>query len=156
MPKIKFYASQIGGLATTPLAYTSPPLRLLRADVLTAISLLPLIPSIIFPLSPLSSGALCELYPSWANIYAVLLHLILIALQLPFLLSFPLWLVLPLWSNVLFITLFWIVNSIIWLALNGWQVEHVSSAKFARSDPRHRGEKWLFLNGVAAGCVSSS
>ncbi|CZS92736.1 uncharacterized protein RCO7_10220 [Rhynchosporium graminicola] len=147
----KFYGSQVGGKSTTPHSYTSSPLSLLKQDILSALQFYKYLPYIVFPLTPQLSGPLCELYPSWGNLYDIFLHSILIIMQLPFLLSVPFWLMFPLWSVVAGVVVFAIVNNAICAALNGTKTVVGSRAEFAEAKKEHEHEQWIFLNGVAVG-----
>jgi hypothetical protein len=156
MPRqTKFYGSQVGSSRVTPYSYTGSPLKLLRQDVVSAFKFWLFLPFIIYPFKPLSSGQLCELDPSAANLWSMFLHVILIILQLPFILSIPLWVFLPVWSVIIGVAVFWAVNSVIWYLLNGSKMRYPSNPKYAEKKPEHAHEQWIFLNGVAVGYVSS-
>lgn len=150
MPRIKFYGSQIGGSPITSHTYTGDPLSLLWHDVASAFSLILYFPTIVMPMSPLNSRHFCELYPSIPNLWSMLLHVILVALQLPFLLSIPLWIFLPVWLVLFGVACFLVVNWGIWLLLNGTKMEYSSNPAYA-SNEGHEHEQWIFLNGVAVG-----
>lgn len=151
-----FYGSQVGGSATTPYPYTGSPWLLLQQDIASAFSLILLLPYIVFPLTPLDSGPLCELYPSAANLYDISLHLILIVLQLPFVLSVPFWVLFPVWWVLIGIAGFWAVNEAICYLLNGKETEIWSTEGYAERKRKHEHEQWIFLNGVAVGFVLPS
>lgn len=78
------------------------------------------------------------------------LHVVLIVLQLPFLLSIPFWIFLPVWMVVLGVGVFLLVNKGIWYLLNGREIECHSNPAYA-SNEGHEHEQWIFLNGVAVG-----
>lgn len=103
----------------------------------------------------MGSRHFCELYPSVANLWCIFLHIVLIALQLPFLLSIPIWFFLPVWLVVVGIVVFMGVNACIWWLLNGGKMEYVSEPKYASNEGREH-EQWIFLNGVAVGWVPCS
>ncbi|KAH7395471.1 hypothetical protein BKA64DRAFT_59873 [Cadophora sp. MPI-SDFR-AT-0126] len=147
----KFYGSQVGGKTTTPHSYTSSPLGLLKHDILSALSFYLNLPYIIFPLRPQLSGPLCELYPSRGNLYDMFLHLILIIMQLPFVLSVPFWLMFPVWTVVGGVAVFVIVNESICFLLNGKEMKVESKKEYAERKKEHEHEQWIFLNGVAVG-----
>jgi hypothetical protein len=149
----RFYGSQVGSSVVTPYSYTGPPIKLLRQDVVSAFKLWRFFPFIAYPFSPQSSGQLCELHPSAANLWSMFLHLILIILQLPFILSIPFWLFLPVWTVIIGVAVFWAVNSVIWYLLNGKEMQRPSNPKYAEKKPEHAHEQWIFLNGVAVGYV---
>lgn len=152
MAQIKFYGSQVGGSKISSHSYTGSPLTLLRDDIVSAFSFFLFLPYIVFPMNPLRSGHLCELYPSFANLWSMFLHVILILLQLPFLLSIPFWIFLPVWSVILGIAVFWVMNQGIWYLLNGNQIEYPSNPAYASNEGNEH-EQWIFLNGVAVGYV---
>ncbi|PBP17331.1 hypothetical protein BUE80_DR011899 [Diplocarpon rosae] len=148
--KIKFYGSQVGGSYTTPHPYTGSPFALLQQDIMSAFQFILFLPSVVFPLTPLRSGPLCELYPSLANLYDMFLHGILIGMQVPFILSMPFWILLPVWWVVMGVMVFIGLNESICYLLNGKDMEVRSSPHFAE-ERGHEHEQWIFLNGVAVG-----
>ncbi|KAL3426454.1 hypothetical protein PVAG01_03245 [Phlyctema vagabunda] len=153
MPNTRFFGSQVGGRKITPLSYTGSPLQLLRHDVFSAFSYYKSLPFIIWPIQPFGSGDLCELYPSRGNLYDIFLHLVLLALQLPFLISVPFWIFLPFppLTFVLGIVGFWLVNRVVYQLINGPEMKYQSDPKFAAARPEHAHEQWVLLNGVAVG-----
>jgi hypothetical protein len=155
MAHIKFIPSQIGSQKLSSYTYTSSPSTLLLHDLLLAFRSLLFLPFIIYPLSPHRSGALCELYPSLANLWDMFLHLVLICLQLPFLLSMPLWVVFPVPLSWILagVAVFWAVNAAVCRLLNGWRGEmrFRSREEYAGRRKEHEHEQWIFLNGVAVG-----
>ncbi|KAI9052655.1 hypothetical protein LZ554_003994 [Drepanopeziza brunnea f. sp. 'monogermtubi'] len=148
---IKFYGSQVGGSSTTPHSYTGSPWVLLQHDIASAFQYICFLPFIIFPLSSLKSGPLCELYPSSANLYDIFLHIILMLLQLPFVLSVPFWVVFPLWWVLIGVGVFIGVNEAICWLLNGKEMEVWSKDDYVEGRGTFENEQWIFLNGVAAG-----
>ncbi|KAJ5046309.1 uncharacterized protein L3040_003556 [Drepanopeziza brunnea f. sp. 'multigermtubi'] len=148
---VKFYGSQVGGSSTTPHSYTGSPWVLLQHDIASAFHYILFLPFIIFPLFPLKSGPLCELYPSSANLYDISLHIILILLQLPFVLSVPFWVVFPLWWVLIGVAVFVGVNEAICWLLNGKEMEVWSKDEYVEGRGTFENEQWIFLNGVAAG-----
>lgn len=151
MPHIKFYGSQVGGEVVTPHSYTGSPAELLRHDIWSALSLVTFFPFIVWPMRPARSGEMCELYPSWKNLWSMFLHLILILLQLPFILSIPLWIFVPVPVIIAGCLGFWLVNSAVVYLLNGSQMRYQSNPQYAKARKEHQHEQWLFLNGVAVG-----
>jgi hypothetical protein len=152
----KFYGSQVGGKVVTPHSYTGSPLQLLRQDVASAFKFWLFLPFIVYPFTPLFSGPLCELYPSASNLWSMFLHIILIIMQVPFLLSIPFWVFFPLWSVLLGVAIFWLINQGFCYLLNGSQMEYPSDPKFAAAKEEHATERWIFLNGVAVGYADPS
>jgi hypothetical protein len=151
MPQTRFYGSQVGGPNLTPHSYTGSPLDLLQHDILTAFKFICFMPFIVWPLKPYGSGELCELYPSGPNLWAIFLHVILVIMQLPFILSVPFWVLFPMWWVVLAVAAFMVVNKAICYLLNGSSMEFPSNPKFAEAKEEHKHEQWIFLNGVAVG-----
>lgn len=151
MARIKFYGSQVGGKIITPHSYTGSPMVLLRQDIWSALKLYAFFPFIVFPLSPHNSRDLCELYPSAANLWNMALHVLLIFMQVPFILSIPVWAFFPVWSVIVYVSLFWAVNEAICYLLNGSKLQYLSDPKYAKLKDEHKHEQWIFLNGVACG-----
>ena len=139
-----------------PHSYTNSLLTLLRQDVASAFSFWVFAPFIVYPFTPLSSGPLCELYPSASNLWSMFLHIILFFMQAPFLLSILTWVFFPLWAVMGGIAVFWVINKGIWYLLNGSKMRYPSNPKFAEAKEEHKHEQWIFLNGVAVGYVLSS
>jgi len=79
------------------------------------------------------------------------LHLMLIIMQLPFILSVPFWLMFPLWSVVGGVAVFLMINQSICFLLNGSDMEVESKKEYAERKKEHEHEQWIFLNGVAVG-----
>ena len=154
MSQVKFYGSQVGGKIVTAHSYTDSPIALLRHDVWCALKLFAFCPFIVFPLSPLASGKLCELYPSAANLWNIFLHMLLVLMQLPFILSIPFWIFFPVWSVIAGVSVFWTVNQTICYVLNGSKLQYNSDPKYAKLKDEHTHEQWIFLNGVAVGQVN--
>lgn len=151
-----FYGSQVGSSSTKIHAYTGTPLELLRHDIVTAFKFITYMPYIIFPLQPMASGPFSELYPASAgNICAVGLHVLLICLQLPFLLSIPFWIFFPVWYVLVGCVVFGLLIRGICTLLNGDGIEYPSNPKYAEVKEEHKHEQWVFLNGVAVGLVIS-
>ncbi|KAL9096944.1 MAG: hypothetical protein Q9165_000908 [Trypethelium subeluteriae] len=73
-------------ISIAPLPYTSPPLDLVRIDILLFMRHALFLPNIVFPFKPWPSGELDELCPTRGNLIAMGLHSVLIVLQLLFLL----------------------------------------------------------------------
>ncbi|KAG9241272.1 hypothetical protein BJ878DRAFT_521536 [Calycina marina] len=153
MSRTKFFGSQVGGKAVVPLTYTGSPAQLLRADICNAFRYIGLLPYVMCPVQPKGSGKLCELYASNRNIYCIFLHIILVLLQLPFILSVPLWFVMPvpLFWIAGGVVAFWLVNEGICQLLNGKEMRFMSDPKYSRGLKEHRNEQWIFLNGVSVG-----
>jgi len=153
MPQTRFYGSQVGGKVVTPHSYTDSPAVLIRHDLWTALKFFMLLPYIVFPLTPQGSAQFCELYPSGANLYNIFLHLVLVLMQLPFILSIPFWIIMPvpLFWILAGVTVFFTVNHGICYLLNGPKMRYESDPKYSTVRKEHAHEQWIFLNGVAVG-----
>ena len=144
--------------SSKPLPYTASPLRLMWEDTILFFQITFVLPitagllSIILPVFPLRSGALDELYPSFANIYAITLHTVLIVAQLAFIFSLlPLALCgLPVPFYATYLIGFVVINHVVSGLLNGKPKSYMSQVDL-RDWPRHDDEKWFFINGVAVG-----
>lgn len=88
------------------------------------------------------------------NLWNMFLHLILVLLQLPFILSIPFWIILPVPVIIAGCLGFWLLNAAIWYLLNGSNMRYESNPKYAKPRKEHEHEQWIFLNGVAVGYVS--
>jgi hypothetical protein len=94
-----------------------------------------------------------ELYPSLRNGATVLIHIFLVVYQLAFLLSLPIILIcmVPgLWILAYAAIGFTINYAIVMLMLNGFQQVLVSQVPVIER-PGHQQERWLYINGIAAG-----
>ena len=141
--------------STTPLPYTGSPTGLLWSDIKLFFYHIFALPSIVVPLGPWDSGALDELYPSLANLYAISLHAVLIVAQSLVLLSIPICLCfpIPLSTFVMYIIIVYLTNHYICLLLNGKKPTSESLVELDRRghSDKHEREQWIFLNGVAVG-----
>lgn len=111
----------------------------------------------MIPFYPYRSGPLDELYPNFANLKAIFLHVFLIVVQATFLLAlvpslflgFPV----PLFSwtpsCLLIVGGFIIGNNYFCILLNGTKRRYDSITD--ASWEKHDDEKWVFINGVAVG-----
>ncbi|KAJ5249630.1 hypothetical protein N7489_000040 [Penicillium chrysogenum] len=141
------------GKEDTPLPYTASPIKLLWSDLSLFFSKLWALPGILLPLQLARTHELDELYPSLRNGATVLIHIFLVVYQLAFLLSLPIIVVcmVPgLWILAYAAIAFTINYAIVMLMLNGFQQVLVSQVPvFER--PGHQRERWLYINGIAAG-----
>jgi hypothetical protein len=153
MTGIKFYGSQVGAKSQTFHTTSIEPISLLYHDILAALKSAPYIPYIFWPLRPALSRDLCELAPTWANLWACFLHLVLLIMQIPFIISIPLWVFFPVWTVLLGGLVFLGLNNLVIFLLNGSKKEFHSESRFAAKRKEHEGEQWVFMNGVAAGYV---
>ncbi|KAH8888640.1 hypothetical protein GQ53DRAFT_243767 [Thozetella sp. PMI_491] len=147
----KFFGSQLGGKAVINYSYTDLPWILLGYDIYYFIYFVWALPYILFPISPTDSGDLAELAWTGRNFFCILVHSLLCVMQLAFMVSLPLMILLPIWMAALAIGLFLLVNYSLCLLLNGNQVEYWSDPEYAPALPEHAHEQWIFINGVAVG-----
>lgn len=151
---IRFFGSQIGGRSVINYGYTDMPWKLMAWDIYNFFKFFWAIPYILWPLSPADSAELSELSCTWGNAWAIVVHVVLCVVQLAGLVALPALVVLPVWTAILFITLFFLVNRILYSLLNGEGVEYHSDPKYAPELPEHAHEQWIYINGVAAGYVA--
>jgi len=147
----KFFGSQVGGRSVINYSYTDMPWRLMAYDVYYFFTFLWALPHIVWPLTPTDSGELDELAFTRENLFALGVHFVLIVMQLGFIVSIPILVLLPIWTAALLVGLFFLVNYGICTVLNGNKVEFHSNPKYAPALPEHSHEQWIFINGVAAG-----
>ena len=145
------FGSQVGGKSVINYSYTDDPWRLMAYDIYQFFRLAWALPYILFPITPTDSGPLSELHPSFANIFCIVVHAVLCLLQVLFLLSLPLMVILPVWTSLLLIGGFLVLNHVFCLLLNGKGIEYHSDPALAPVLPEHAHEQWIFLNGVAVG-----
>ncbi|CAI7654856.1 unnamed protein product [Penicillium palitans] len=141
------------GKEGTPLPYTASPIKLLWSDLSLFVSKLWALPGILLPLNLARTRELDELYPSLRNGATLLIHIFLVAYQLVFLLSLPIMVVcmLPgLWILAYSTIAFTINYAIVMLMLNGFEQILVSQVPVVEQ-PGHERERWLCINGIAAG-----
>jgi hypothetical protein len=149
----KFVGSQIGGKSVINYSYTDMPWKLMAFDVYYFFFFFWALPHILFPITPADSGDLAELSFTRGNVFCIAVHLVLCVLQLGFIISLPLMILLPIWTAVLAIALFFVINHGLCMLINGKVVEYRSDPKYAPALPQHAHEQWIFINGVAAGYV---
>lgn len=141
------------GQQGTPLPYTASPVKLLWSDLRLFFSKLWALPGIMLPLNLCRTHPLDELYPSLRNGAIVALHVLLAVYQVAFLLSLPIMIfcMIPALWILAYIFFALIVNyAIVMLMLNGFQRVLVSQVPVVER-PGHERERWLYINGVAAG-----
>ncbi|CCD34528.1 hypothetical protein BofuT4_P102290.1 [Botrytis cinerea T4] len=150
---VKFYPSQIGSDLVTPLSYTASPGKLFFQDLWLVFVNLRFVPGIFIPLTSTPSGVLDELYPSPGNLLNLALHAVLFFLQLCFILSVPIWFIMPVWVVATGFTMFWMFNYLLCLILNGSaSVSTCESApEYAQRKEEFAHERWLYMNGVCTG-----
>ncbi|KAJ5921827.1 hypothetical protein N7516_009530 [Penicillium verrucosum] len=141
------------GKEGTPLPYTASPIKLLWSDLCLFVSKLWALPGILLPLDLAHTRELDELHPSLRNGATVLIHIFLVVYQLVFLLSLPIMVIcmLPgLWILAYSTIAFTINYAIVMLMLNGFEQILVSQVPVVEQ-PGHERERWLYINGIAAG-----
>ncbi|KAF9253809.1 hypothetical protein DTO013E5_2131 [Penicillium roqueforti] len=141
------------GKEDTPLPYTASPTKLLSSDLSLFISKLWALPGILRPLNLGHTRELDELYPSLRNASTVLTHVFLLVYQVAFLLSLPIMVIcmVPgLWIIVYSAIAFTVNYSIVMLMLNSFQRVLVSQVSVVER-PSHERERWVYINGIAAG-----
>ncbi|KAH6623525.1 hypothetical protein F5144DRAFT_595672 [Chaetomium tenue] len=148
---IRFFGSQIGGRSVINYGYTDMPWKLMAWDIYNFFKFFWAIPYILWPLSPTDSAELSELSCTWGNAWAIAVHVVLCVVQLAGLVALPALVVLPVWTTILLVTLFFLANRILYSLLNGEGVEYHSDPKYAPELPEHAHEQWIYINGVAAG-----
>ncbi|KAG5977397.1 hypothetical protein E4U55_006852 [Claviceps digitariae] len=147
----KFYKSQAGGETVINYSYTDYPIKILLQDLRYLFVYAWSIPRVLMPLSPCGSGDLDELYPSYKNMFCVAVHGVLATLQLMFICGLPLAVFFPLWMTGIGMTGFFILNWMLCRLLNGSELVYYSDKKYAKPDPAHEHEQWVYLNGVSVG-----
>lgn len=166
LPKVssRFNAQQKPGGKREPLLksdyYMGPPWRLMLDDAKLFLQNCPYLLNICTPLwqkdgAGYPSGDLAELYPSWGNMWAMALHVFLIAIQSSFLFSLLFVAYLPFPVLLGYIGAFVAVNQLACWQLNGSfsGVGTMESTKFPECSQwkPHANEKWIYLNGVSVG-----
>lgn len=150
---VQFLPSQIDSSAsTTPLPYTGSPFALLWSDTLLFLRSLPYVLKLFSPITTWSSGALDEFYPSAANLWTIALHLLLTIAQALFLVSIPFCIPYPLGAVLIYVGAFLWLGTRIYILING-QKSFLTSNVNLDHLPKHPEERWIFVNGVAAGLV---
>ena len=151
MDSTEFFGSQIGCEDVINYSYTDMPWTLLVHDIYSFLTLAWATPYIMFPLSPCDSADLDELARTLPNAFCILIHLLLGLLQLGFFLALPFAVLFPVWTVVLAVALFLLVNRGLCAFLDGPGTVYHSDPEYAAVRPEHAHEQWIFLNGVAVG-----
>jgi hypothetical protein len=148
---VSFLPSQIGERSQTPLSYTADPRQLLLADIVLCFQKLSFVFGILLPLQVgKNTDPYGELYPTWRNIKAVILHVVLVILQSAFFVSLLFFLLLPTPWLLGYIVAFFIVNSTLTRVLNGSSLTLEPSEDIVPKI-KHESEYWIYLNGVSVG-----
>ncbi|KAG5922859.1 hypothetical protein E4U53_003643 [Claviceps sorghi] len=148
---ITFYRGQIGGPSVIDYSYTDSPAKLFLKDLRSLLVYSWAIPRVLSPLWPCASGDLGEMYPSFKNVFCLVVHGVLIVLQLMFLVGLPLTMFFPLWMGATGVAGFLALNWALCRLLNTGERICTSDDKFAPRRAEHEHEAWVYLNGVAIG-----
>ncbi|KAI4861460.1 hypothetical protein F4820DRAFT_460909 [Hypoxylon rubiginosum] len=151
MDRTEFFGSQIGGESVISYSYTDMPWRLVMWDVKYFFTFSWALPWVVWPVRPCDGGHFDELSFTWENMWCMFIHAILMVLQLFFILILPLALLFPVWMVGLGLAVFFTVNWLLCLCLNGKTLTFTSDPKYAPALEEHAHEQWIFLNGVAVG-----
>ncbi|KAI0397915.1 hypothetical protein F5Y17DRAFT_412725 [Xylariaceae sp. FL0594] len=149
--RTQFLGSQVGGESVINYSYTDLPWKLVAWDIKLFFKLAWALPWIIWPLRPCDGGHFDELSPTSDNIWCIAVHCVLAVLQLLFIIALPVALVLPVYLFVVALVVFFTVNWLLCLLLNGDTITYESDPKYAPALEEHKHEQWIFLNGVAVG-----
>ncbi|KAK8084886.1 hypothetical protein PG997_006157 [Apiospora hydei] len=146
-----FFGSQVGGESVINYSYTDTPFTLLMWDIYYFFYFAWALPWIVWPLRPCHGGHFDEMAFSASNMWCLFIHGVLIILQLGFILTLPLLVLLPVWTAILWVAFFSTVNWALCLSLNGPTLTYHSDPKYAEAKEEHAHESWIFINGVACG-----
>lgn len=143
--------SQLGGKSVINYCYTDFPWMLVAKDIAHVLRIAWALPYIVCPIWPQDSDDLDELSPTLPNLFCIVVHLVLFLLQLAFLLSLPFLVLFPLWMVVIGCLALYATNYGLCMLLNPRHTEYTSDPRYAPELPEHAHERWIFLNGVAVG-----
>lgn len=143
---------------TIPQDVDQNPFRLVCDDVKAVFGFSRLLPLICYPFTPFISGPLDELYPSWSNMYALALHMVLLTTQLLMLFTLPIMAIifwfLPGLVNLAYFVAFVAITYVFMRLLNGPPTTEALVGLPAGLNPvNDEHELWFFINGVAIGFV---
>ena len=151
---VSFLPSQIDTpQSTSAFITTISPLTLIYSDVVLCFRNFAYLPGIVFPMTPFGSGTLDEFYPSAPNLWAMLIHAVLVCIELAFVLSVPFFVFFVGAGCVAYCGITAIIVSGFCLCLNGRRSHgNVSSnPKIMDGYDKREDEIWVFVNGVAVG-----
>lgn len=151
MDHTKFFGSQVGGKSVINYGYTDLPLKLLMLDIRYFFIFAWYLPWILWPVRPCDGDHFDELSPTYANIWCIFVHAVLVVIQTAFILSLPWVFMFPGWMIVIGMALFFGLNKLLCRALNGSTITYTSDPEFAPALKEHEHEQWIFINGVAVG-----
>ncbi|KAK7992047.1 hypothetical protein PG996_012938 [Apiospora saccharicola] len=148
---IAFFGSQVGGESVINYSYTDAPFTLLMWDIYYFFYFVWALPWVVWPLRPCHGGHFDEMAFTSSNMWCLFIHGILIVLQLGFILTLPLLVLVPVWTAILWVGFFATVNWALCLLLNGPSLTYKSDSMYAEAKDEHAHESWIFINGVACG-----
>ena len=146
-----FFGSQVGGESVINYSYTDTPFTLLLWDIYYFFYFSWALPWVVWPLRPCHGGHFDEMAVTASNMWCLFIHGILVVLQLGFILTLPLLVILPVWTAVLWLGFFATLNWALCLSLNGPTLTYHSDPMYAEAKEEHAHESWIFINGVACG-----
>lgn len=152
--RTEFFGSQVGGKSVINYSYTDLPWRLVVYDIRYFFTFAWALPWIIWPVRPCDGGYFDELSSTPENIKCICIHVVLFILQLIFIIGLPIAFLLPVYLFIAALGVFFLINWLLCLGLNGKTTTYESDPKYAPALPEHQHEQWIFLNGVAVGYVS--
>ncbi|KAI0547751.1 hypothetical protein F4679DRAFT_355969 [Xylaria curta] len=149
--RTEFFGSQVGGESVISYSYTDLPWKLVAYDIKYFFTFAWALPWIIWPVRPCDGGHFDELSSTSDNIWCISVHVVLFILQLMFLITLPIAFLLPVYLFIAALGVFFLINWLLCLCLNGKTITYESDPKYAPALPEHEHEQWIFLNGVAVG-----
>ncbi|KAK0725340.1 hypothetical protein B0H67DRAFT_482592 [Lasiosphaeris hirsuta] len=149
--KTRFLGSQVGDKSVINYSYTDMPWRLIAWDVYYFFKFIWALPHILVPMRPTDSDHLAELSFTRGNIFCIAVHIVLCVLQLGFIAAIPALILLPIWTAIIALGVFFLVNHGLCALINSENVEYNSDPQYAPALPEHAHEQWIFINGVAVG-----
>lgn len=152
----QFFGSQVGGKSVINYSYTDPPWRLVAYDIKYFFTFVWALPWIVWPMRPCDGDHFDELSLTVDNVWCICVHVLLFILQLLFLVALPIAFLLPVYLFIAALGVFFSINWLLCLCLNGKTVTYESDPKYAPALLEHQHEQWIFLNGVAVGYVHVS
>ncbi|KAI8948178.1 hypothetical protein F4801DRAFT_558137 [Xylaria longipes] len=149
--RTEFFGSQVGGKSVINYSYTDLPWRLVAYDIKYFFTFAWALPWIVWPVRPCDGGHFDELSFTADNVWCIFIHILLFFLQLLFLVTLPIAFLLPVYLFIAALGIFFTINWLLCLCLNGNTITYKSDPKYAPALPEHQHEQWIFLNGVAVG-----
>lgn len=149
--RTEFFGSQVGGKSVINYSYTDHPWRLVAYDIRYFFTFAWALPWIVWPLRPCDGGHFDELSSTPENIKCICIHVVLFILQLVFIIALPIAFLLPVYLFIAALGVFFLINWLLCLVLNGKTTTYESDPRYAPALPEHQHEQWIFLNGVAVG-----